>query len=128
MGCLCFVRSKLEQGFTLIEVMLGLLVLGFGLLGYAQGQIVSVRASHNAYFLGMADLKNEELSERYLSCKQSVLCLQEELVAWNADLKKKLPIAISQVKKLGLDYQAEIGWCGASRLSACQYVARLLFR
>lgn len=42
--------SSRQSGFTLIEVMIAILVLGFGLLGYALLQTMSVRFTQSANY------------------------------------------------------------------------------
>ncbi len=43
-----------EQGFTLIEVLVTVLVLAFGLLGMAGLQSLGIRNTHSAYLLSQA--------------------------------------------------------------------------
>lgn len=43
-------RAKDESGTSLLEVLVSLVVLSLGLLGYAGLQAVTVKNSHNAYF------------------------------------------------------------------------------
>ena len=57
-----FLTNK-QQGFSLIEVMLSLFILSVGLLSFTQSQLMALRASEQAYFVNLADLKNNELAE-----------------------------------------------------------------
>ncbi|WP_020674723.1 type IV pilus modification protein PilV [Geopsychrobacter electrodiphilus] len=51
--------EKNNQGFTLIEVLVALIILSIGLLGVAGMQISSMRGNHNAY------LRSEALQYAY---------------------------------------------------------------
>ncbi len=47
-------RCRLQNGFTLIEAMIAVVVFSFGLLGVAGVMIVSVKNNHNGYLRSQA--------------------------------------------------------------------------
>lgn len=49
-----FKYSNKQNGFTLIEVMIAVVVFSFGLLGVAGVMIVSVKSNHNGYMRSQA--------------------------------------------------------------------------
>ena len=51
------------SGFTLIEVLAAMLVIGIGLLGIAGLTAFGVSRSHNAYLTSMASLHSENIAE-----------------------------------------------------------------
>jgi type IV pilus assembly protein PilV len=53
-----------EKGFTLIEVLIAVLVLGIGLLSLAAMQAASMRNNHQAYLRTQATLLAHEISDR----------------------------------------------------------------
>ena len=102
--------SKLEKGFSLVEVILVSLILSFSLLGFVQAQLLSLRMSEHAYLINLADLKNNELAERVRSCSNKSPCVQEQLNFWKEEVKKNFPEGREQSTNKGLDYQSEISW------------------
>jgi type IV pilus assembly protein PilV len=57
-------RPRAEQGFTLIEVLIAILVLGFGLLGFALLQTMNVRYVQSANFRTQATNLSYELLDQ----------------------------------------------------------------
>ena len=56
-------RSR-EQGFSLIEVLVSLLILGFGLLGLGGLQVASIKGTGNAHSRNVANMLAMELADR----------------------------------------------------------------
>jgi len=54
----------IEQGFTLIEVLVAVLVFSFGLLGIAGMMTISVRNNHNGYLRSQANFLAENMVDR----------------------------------------------------------------
>ena len=57
-------RLSRASGSTLIEVLVSLLVLSFGMLGMAGVQVVSLRGNQAAYFRTMATTYSVDIIER----------------------------------------------------------------
>jgi type IV pilus assembly protein PilV len=57
-------RKKSEQGFTLLEVLVAVLVFSFGLLGIAGMMTISVRNNHNGYLRSQANFLAENMLDR----------------------------------------------------------------
>lgn len=55
---------KQDKGFTLIEVLIAVLVLGIGALGLAGMQATSLRSNHQAYLRSQATLLAHEMIDR----------------------------------------------------------------
>lgn len=53
-----------NQGFTLIEVLISVLVLAFGLLGYAGLQATSLRNSQSSYYRSLATNAAYDIADR----------------------------------------------------------------
>lgn len=56
--------KKKEEGFTLIEVLVAVLVFSFGLLGIAGMMTISVRNNHNGYLRSQANFLAENMMDR----------------------------------------------------------------
>lgn len=59
-----FFRNKREQGFTLIETMVALIVLSVGLLGIAAMQYKGLQSAHSAHHRAMASIIAMDAAER----------------------------------------------------------------
>ncbi len=57
-------RHRRQQGFTLIEALVALLVLSIGLLGVAAMQLKSLQGAHAAYQRSIASLAAQDAQER----------------------------------------------------------------
>ncbi len=60
----CLARSKRQRGTTLIEVLVSLLILSFGMMGMAGLQNVSLRANQLGYFRTQATTYTLDVVER----------------------------------------------------------------
>ncbi len=59
-----YISKKTQHGFSMIEVLVSLLVIGVGLLGLSGLQIASVKGTNNAHSRNVATNLAMELSER----------------------------------------------------------------
>lgn len=53
-----------QQGFTLLEVLIAIVVLSFGLLGLAALQLKALQDSHSSYQFSIANLAAKDIRER----------------------------------------------------------------
>ena len=58
------INRTLPRGFSLIEVLVALLILSFGVLGVAKMQLVGLRGTNDAYLQGQASLLVNSMAER----------------------------------------------------------------
>ncbi len=117
-----------EKGFSLIEVMLASVILSFGLLAFVQGQLTAMRISEYAYFVNLADLKNNELAERIRSCSHQLLCIQEQLGLWRKEVHAIFPKGEEHYMRQGADCQSKISWFSIYRHPKFIASLQLLFR
>lgn len=59
--------SKKQQGVTLIEILISVLVFGVGILGVGSLQIASIKSSNNAHFRTTASMLAMDFSDRMRS-------------------------------------------------------------
>ncbi len=64
--------TRYQQGLTLIEVMIAIVILGIGLLGLAALHSAGLRQTHNSYLLAVAAQQAEEMAERMRANPQGV--------------------------------------------------------
>lgn len=100
-----------QQGFSLIEVMVAAAIVSVSLLGFAEAQLMALRASEEAYLINLADLKNQELAEDFMICGPQPFCFQQALSLWKKETQKSFPKGMGQISKLNLStYQSKIQW------------------
>lgn len=58
------IRPHNEEGFTLLEVLIAIVVFSFGLLGIAGMMTISVRNNHNGYLRSQANFLAENMMDR----------------------------------------------------------------
>lgn len=105
------VLLTLQQGFSLIEVMVAAAILSFSLLGFAQAQLMALQASEQAYLINLADLKNVELAENFTICGSRPLCTQQALTLWEKETQASFPKGMGQLSKPNFsNYQSKIQW------------------
>ncbi len=66
------IKNK-QNGFSMIEVLVSLLVIGVGLLGLSGLQIASVKSTGNAHSRNVASMLAMEMSDRMRANKQGVI-------------------------------------------------------
>ena len=57
-------RLKLQHGFTMLEVLISMIVISIGLLGYAGLQAASLKNGHVAYLRSQATIQAHDIVER----------------------------------------------------------------
>ncbi len=104
-----------SQGFTLLEALIGFLILSIGMLGIASLQVISLKAGKASVYGSVATMKVEELFESMRAnptalasytgagakqnCSGTVLCspstlAQNDVYWWKQDLKAGLPSTV----------------------------------
>lgn len=59
--------KKSQQGFTLIEILIAVVVVSVGVLGVAAMQTLGVRYTQNSYMLSIATQQAQDMAERIRS-------------------------------------------------------------
>ena len=73
-------------GYSLLEVLISLCILSFGLLGFAQAQLLALRNNQIAYFQSIAQSRLFSLAEALQACnmaKCSMADINNEIQVWN---------------------------------------------
>lgn len=89
--------AKKQIGFSLLEVLVSLIVISVGLLGYAQIRVKSLQIFHHIYFLSVASIYNAALVERMRSCTNES-CIQQETVQHKTQIAAQFPNLALQVR------------------------------
>jgi len=96
-------------GFSLLEILIALLILCVGLLGFIKAEVLALQHSETAYFQSIAATQLNSMAERIYSCKDSS-CLATATDTWKAENKKLFPRAQSEVIKNNDNYSLSIHW------------------
>lgn len=100
-------RRKLQQGFTLLEVLVTMVVMALGLLGYAGLQVASLKNSASAYQRSQATILAYDMIDRMRANRAQAVAAAyntaigaapagagiagDDLVDWKALLANALP-------------------------------------
>lgn len=120
-----------QQGATLIEVLVTLLVFSVGLLGMAGLQSMSLKANHSAYYRSQATFLAYDIGERMRSNRESALdgdyssadfpdseadhevtgnIVQRDLAEWRNQLASTLPQGTGKVSVVDRMVTIEVRW------------------
>jgi len=87
-----------QNGSTLIEVLIAMLLLAVGLLGMAGLQTLSLRTTHDAYLRTQATILAADGAERMRAGAQGSGTLSaDELAAWQQAVATTLPLGSGEV-------------------------------
>ena len=78
------------RGFSLIEALIAIFILSFGLLALAGSQITALRNTQQAYWISLANSRASSLLRR-LSVNHSQNARQRELILWNKINQAEVP-------------------------------------
>lgn len=67
------IKYKLQQGFGLIEVMVVVIIMGFGILSIARLQLINTQTVATTYLDAQATLYSDEIISRLRSNKQAAI-------------------------------------------------------
>lgn len=122
--------TRQQQGATLIEVLIAVVVLSIGLLGLAGLQVTSVQSNHSAYQRSQASLLASDLADRMRANRTQALTnayvadyatssssnnvsgtrAQKDLAEWLNNLALKLPDGQGKVEKNGSLVTIHVRW------------------
>lgn len=104
---------KFQTGSSLLEVLITLVILSVGLLGFANANLIALRTNQSAYFQSLARAQLDAAVERLYACQKFAVvtnCWNQELVEWKKENAAILPAAKSIVSTQGTQYQFKIRW------------------
>jgi type IV pilus assembly protein PilV len=103
-----------QQGVTLIEVMIALLVLSIGLLGVAAMQLKALQSSSHSYQRTLATLAAQDAVERLWALRiKDGGCVSDSDIydGWVDDWGSVLPgVGASSIEGDGCQYTVTIAW------------------
>lgn len=128
-------NNKTQQmGFSLIEVLVSLLVLGIGVLGVAALQTTALRYGHDSYLRSVAVLQANSMGDRMRanqnavtsglynslsgipssppncsSCSSSDIATQD-LYEWNSNNAQLLPAGQGTINNVGGHFDVVVRW------------------
>ncbi len=101
-----------NTGFTLLEILIAMLILSIGLLGFARAQIIGLRHNESAYLQTIATIQNNALAERFYICNliHASTCKAKQIDIWKTENKALLPQAESSVRQYSDHYTIILKW------------------
>jgi type IV pilus assembly protein PilV len=101
-------------GFSLLEVLITLLILSLGLLGFARAEILALQINETAYFQSIATIQLNGITDAIRACNNMSTapanCFSEATKIWKAENKILLPQAESNYRKTSTGYTLTIRW------------------
>ncbi len=125
-------KSNSNNGFTLIEVLVAVIVLAMGLLGFAALQAVTLKNSQSSYHRSVATQLAYDIADRmranhtvanlytsvtataHADCATTVGCTatamaENDLAEWNQALTE-LPLGSGEITGAAGTYKVDISW------------------
>lgn len=123
MTCCFFSRRKdlelsMERGSTLLEVLVSIVIIAFGLLGLAGLQATSVKGNHSAYLRSQATLLAYDMGERMRAAREDTQngtydegSAEAERTTWDQLIVRSLGAgSIGQVARNGNFVTITVSW------------------
>lgn len=124
---LCRSALRRQQGVTLVEVLVTVVVLSIGLLGVAMLQLNSLNANHSAYMRSQAVNLAYDITDRMRANRQAALqgeydhalgattptgtaVAQQDLSAWLTELAALLPGATGGIERINDQVTVVVRW------------------
>jgi prepilin-type N-terminal cleavage/methylation domain-containing protein len=108
-----------SHGFTLIEVLVSLMLLGLMIFSFHSMFVFSLRETRTSYYVHAATQQLSGMIERLIALDNHA-GFQEQVAIWNAQNKKVLPRGRGEVKGQFPDYQVTIYW--GDSLPSCKRI------
>lgn len=90
--------SSSQQGFSLLEFLIALVLLTIGILTFAQAEITALRDTQTAYLQTTAQLQVTAIADQLRSCQGLASnCISREKTLWQSDNASLLPQPVSEV-------------------------------
>lgn len=105
-----------NNGFSLIEVLISLTIISFGLLGLLDAQLVAMAHNHDIYLQKCAINQINTLAEQ-LHADSSASARNHTILSWQNNIKKIFPEGSADVIQDNSIYQVTIKWSEDRRIS-----------
>jgi prepilin-type N-terminal cleavage/methylation domain-containing protein len=110
-------NNKNNKGFSLLEVLIAIILLSIGLLGFARATLIALHHNQAAYLQTLADIQINSLAENLRACGvKNTACTSKAIIDWKTQNAKLFPQAqsIVQAKTKTEDYLITLKWRTAS--------------
>jgi len=94
-----------QSGFSLLELLIGLLIFAIGFLGVASLQHVSIKLTHDSALQNTVFMLSNTLIEELRATRGSA-----NLAEWQERVKKELPQGNASLTDHGNEYSLKIQW------------------
>ena len=99
-----------QQGFSLLELLIALIILSIGLLAFAKAQVTALRDNQAAHFYSIANTQALSIAERLRACEKQSTCIAQAKSEWQNENKLLLPAATSTVNDCTAICEINIAW------------------
>lgn len=103
-------NSHSQQGSTLFETLIALLILSVTLLAFTQTSLIALRENQTAHSHSVTNIQLITMAESLLACNFEAVCWQPYFKNWQQQLVKTLPQGEGQLRINGSNYLLKISW------------------
>ena len=128
------ISPRRQQGFSLIEVLIAILILAIGLLGMAHMQASGMRSTHGAYLRTQATILASDILDSMRANATAARAGNydvalggngtagtiegDDVIAWKANLAATLPAGDGAITTSGSDVTVAVSWTGLQQNEA----------
>jgi type IV pilus assembly protein PilV len=96
----------------LLEVLIAMLILSIGLLGFARAEIMALHHNEAAYLQSLAVAQLNSLAERLRACNplHNSACAAQQIASWKNENKHIFPQAKNTIRNNGSAYTFTLQW------------------
>lgn len=104
------------HGFSLLEILIAMLILSIGLLGFARAQVISLRHNETAYLQSVAEIQNNSLAEYIRACdnQDTPSCVTQQIANWKRENNLLLPLSKNTIDITNDHYTVTSTWQSVS--------------
>jgi type IV pilus assembly protein PilV len=95
-----------QQGFSMIELLVALLIFSIGLLGIASLQVTGMRMTRDAELMGRASLYVSSMAERIRANSSTLV----DTVDWTHSIQTALPSGLGEVITVNRMHTISVSW------------------
>jgi len=114
-----------QQGFSLLEILITLMISLVGLLAFAQAEIFALRNNQNSYLQDTAIFQAAAITEHMRSCHYNLACITQAKIEWQRENNNLLPQSNSQAINNQSAVKVTIFWSAAVQQKYKKYTHKV---
>ena len=95
-----------QQGFSMVELLVAMLIFSIGLLGIASLQVTGMRMTRDAELIGQASLLASTMAEKIRSNASAI----NDVANWNQKIQTALPNGVGNITSANRTHTISVSW------------------